>query len=146
MAASIKHQLFFPHPPAAVWEFLTDAGLMELWLMKSDFMPIEGHEFQFRNKPVPQLDFDGIVYCKVLEVVPFKKLSYTWKLGPGDGTINVDSIVRWELKEKDNGTELFLVHGDFAILENTGVFEAMNKGWLDNIHKIAERLNAQQNG
>jgi len=146
MAASIKHQLFFPHPPAAVWEFLTDAGLMELWLMKSDFMPIEGHEFQFRNKPVPQLDFDGIVYCKVLEVVPFKKLSYTWKLGPGDGTINVDSIVRWELKEKDNGTELFLVHGDFTILENTGVFEAMNKGWLDNIHKIAERLNAQQHG
>ena len=146
MAASIKHQLFFPHPPAAVWEFLTDAGLMELWLMKSDFMPIEGHEFQFRNKPVPQLDFDGIVYCKVLEVVPFKKLSYTWKLGPGDGTINVDSIVRWELQEKDNGTELLLVHGNFTVLENAGVFEAMNKGWLDNIHKIAERLNAQQNG
>jgi len=146
MAASIKHQLFFPHPPAAVWEFLTDAGLMELWLMKSDFMPIEGHEFQFRNKPVPQLDFDGIVYCKVLEVVPFKKLSYTWKLGPGDGTINVDSIVRWELQEKDNGTELLLVHGNFTVLENAGVFEAMNKGWLDNIHKIAERLNAQQHG
>ncbi len=146
MAASIKHQLFFQHPPAAVWEFLTDAGLMELWLMKSGFMPIEGHEFQFRSKPVPQLDFDGIVYCKVLEVVPFKKLSYTWKLGPGDGTINVDSIVRWELKEKDNGTELFLVHGDFTILENASVFEAMNKGWLDNIHKIAERLNPQQHG
>jgi len=144
MAAIIKHQLFFPHPPASVWEFLTDARLMELWLMKSNFMPIEGHEFQFRSKPVPQLDFDGIVYCKVLEVVPFKKLSYTWKLGPGDGTINVDSIVNWELKQKDNGTELLLVHGNFTVLENAGVFEAMNQGWLDNIYKIAERLNTQQ--
>ena len=146
MAAKIQHQLFFPHPPTAVWEFLTNAELMELWLMRSDFKPIEGHEFKFVSKPVPQLDFDGIVYCKVLEIVPFKNLSYSWKLGPGDGTINVDSIVRWELIEKDNGTELFLVHGDFTVLENTGVFEAMNKGWLDNINKIAERLNTQQHG
>jgi hypothetical protein len=34
-----------------------------------------------------------------------------------------------------------LEHGNFAILKNTGVFDAMNKGWLENIHKIAENLN-----
>jgi uncharacterized protein YndB with AHSA1/START domain len=141
MAASIKHQLFFPHPPAAVWEYLTNAELMELWLMKSDFQPIEGHEFNFRVNPMPSFDFDGIIYCKVLEIVPFKKLSYSWKLGPGDGTINVDSVVRWELQPKDNGTELILNHGDFAILENLGIFNAMNEGWLKNIHKIADLLN-----
>ena len=141
MAQSIKHQLFFPHPPATVWEYLTNAALMELWLMKSDFQPVEGHEFTFRSRPVPSLDFDGNVYCKVLEIAPLERLSYSWRLGPGDGTINVDSIVRWELQPRDNGTELLLEHGDFVILKNTGVFDAMNKGWLENIHKIAENLN-----
>ncbi len=142
MAASIKHQLFFSHPPKAVWEYLTNAGLMELWLMKNDFIPVEGHEFTFRSKPVPSLDFDGIVYCKVLEIVPFERLSYSWKIGPGDGTTNVDSVVRWQLQPKDNGTELILNHSDFAILKNTGIFDAMKVGWLQNMHKIAEHLNA----
>jgi len=146
MAASIKHQLFFPHPPEAVWEYLTNAGLMELWLMKNDFQPIIGHDFQFRAKPIPSLDWDGILYCKVLEIVPFKRLSYSWKLGPGDGTINLDSVVRWELQPKDKGTELLLHHGDFAILKNIGIFNAMNKGWLENMHKIAEHLNAAGHG
>jgi len=141
MAASIKHELFFPHPPAAVWEYLTNAELMELWLMKSDFQPVLGHEFQFRIGPKPALDFDGIVYCKVLEIVPFKKLSYSWKLGPGDGTLNVDSVVRWELQPKDNGTELILDHGNFVILENMGMFNAMTEGWLSNMRKMAARLN-----
>jgi uncharacterized protein YndB with AHSA1/START domain len=142
MAAHIKHQLFFPHPPAAVWEYLTNADLMELWLMKTNFQPVEGHEFQFRVNPMPSLDFDGIIYCKVLEIIPLKSLSYSWKLGPGDGTINVDSVVRWELHAKDTGTELSLYHGDFAILKNIGIFNAMDKGWLDNMHKILNRLNA----
>jgi uncharacterized protein YndB with AHSA1/START domain len=146
MAASIKHQLFFQHPPEAVWEYLTRADLMDLWLMKSDFQPIVGHEFQFRVKPIPSLDFDGIVFCKVLEIVPFKKLSYSWKLGPGDGTINVDSIVRWELQPKGAGTDLLLDHGDFAILENIGIFNGMNKGWLENMHKIRTRLNETNHG
>ncbi|HZX58470.1 MAG TPA: SRPBCC domain-containing protein [Mucilaginibacter sp.] len=141
MAATIKHQLFFPHPPKAVWEYLTNAELMGLWLMKNDFQPIKGHEFQFRTNPIPGFDFDGIIYCKVLEIVPLKKLSYSWKLGPGDGTVTVDSIVHWELQPTDKGTELLLKHGDFAILKNAGIFEGMNKGWLDNMHKILSRLN-----
>ncbi len=146
MAASIKHQLFFPHPPSAVWEYLTNAELMELWLMKSNFQPIEGHEFQFRINPIPAFDFDGVIYCKVLEIVPLKKLSYSWKLGPGDGTTNVDSIVHWELQEKDNGTELLLIHSDFVILEHMGIFNAMDKGWSDNMNKILDRLNQTTNG
>ncbi|MDB5141496.1 MAG: hypothetical protein JWQ66_209 [Mucilaginibacter sp.] len=141
MATSIKHQLFFPHPPAAVWEYLTSAELMELWLMKNNFQPIVGHEFQFRVNPIPSLDFDGIVYCKVLEIIPYKKLSYSWKSGPGDGTINVDSVVRWELQTTDKGTELLLDHGDFTVLKNIGIFNGMDKGWLENMHKIATRLN-----
>ena len=137
MAASIKHQLFFQHPPRAVWEYLTNAELMELWLMKSDFQPVIGHEFTFRIGRKSSLDFDGIVYCKVLEIVPFKKLSYSWKAGPGNQKITLDSVVIITLTEKDNGTELTLQHNGFTDVNNS-VFAIMDAGWLKNIRKINE--------
>ncbi len=146
MEKSINHQFFFSHPPKAVWEYLTNPELMELWLMKSNFEPVLGHEFQFRIGPKPTLDFDGIVYCKVLEIAPFSKLSHSWKLGPGDGTLNVDSVVKWRLEPKDNGTELVLEHNEFAILENIGMFNAMTDGWLSNIKKMANHLNEKIHG
>ena len=146
MAAHIKHQLFFAHPPQAVWQYLTDPQLMELWLMKSNFEPVVGHEFQFRIGAKPSLNFDGVVYCKVLEVKPFERLSYSWKVGPGDGTFNIDSVVRWELQPKENGTDLLLYHADFEIMQNIGLFNAMNEGWLSNMHKIANHLNAASHG
>ena len=98
MTKSIKHQFFFPHPPETVWEYLTKSELMELWLMKNNFQAIVGHDFQFRTKPISSLDFDGIFYCKVLEIVPFEKLSYSWTSGPGDGQITLDSVVVWKLQ------------------------------------------------
>jgi uncharacterized protein YndB with AHSA1/START domain len=142
MANSVKHQYFFPQSPEMVWEYLTRAELMELWLMPNNFQPIQGQEFQFRVKPIPQLDFDGIVYCKVLEIVPHQKLSYSWKCGPGNGKIELDSIVVWKLIPKDNGTELLLEHTGFKEMENFNMFTAVNDGWFKNIEKIAVLLNA----
>ena len=140
MKQSIKHQFFYPHPPKAVWEYLTNPELMELWLMKNDFKPVVGHEFQFRTNPHPDVEFGGVFYCKVLDVVPFEKLSYSWKGGPADGTTTIDSIVNWELRPKDGGTELFLDHNNFTIMQNLPLFNSMIDGWLRNIHKIAELL------
>jgi uncharacterized protein YndB with AHSA1/START domain len=146
MIKTIKHQFFFPHPAEMVWDYLTKPELMEQWLMKSDFQPIVGLDFQFRTNPVPSLDFDGIFYCKVLEIVPFKRLSYSWKCGPGDGRITLDSVVLWKLEAKDKGTELFLEHSGFTKEENLHMLNALTDGWLKNIHKIAERINKIQHG
>lgn len=146
MTNSINHQFFFPHPPETVWEYLTNPELMELWLMRNDFQPIIGHDFQFKTKPIPSLDFDGIVYCRVLEIVPFKKLSYSWKSGPGDAKITIDSTVVWKLEPKDKGTELFLEHSGFSKTEYLSMFNALTDGWLQNLHKIAKHINAAQHG
>ncbi len=146
MKKSIKHQFSFPHPPEMVWDYLTKPELMELWLMKNDFQPIVGLDFQFRTNPIPSLDFDGIFYCKVLEIVPFKKLSYSWKSGPGDGEITLDSVVVWKLLPTDKGTDIFLEHSGFSNKENLNFYNGLNDGWLKNIHKIANRLNAAQHG
>jgi uncharacterized protein YndB with AHSA1/START domain len=141
MNKSIQQQIFYTHPPKAVWAYLTQPELMVQWLMPNDFHPILGYDFQFTTKPIPSLDLDGIFYCKVLEIVPYKKLSYSWKGGPGDGKISLDSIVVWTLVEKNNGTELQLVHSGFKEIENYSIFMGMTDGWLKNMEKIATLLN-----
>jgi len=146
MTKSIKHQFFFPHPPEIVWEYLTKSELMELWLMKNNFQPIIGVDFQFRTGPIPSLDFDGVFYCRVLELVPFKKLSYSWKSGPGEGKITLDSVVIWQLESTDKGTELFLEHSGFEKKENLDFYNGLMHGWLEKFQKITELLNTAQHG
>jgi uncharacterized protein YndB with AHSA1/START domain len=145
MKKVINHKLFFPQAPSEVWQYLTKPELMELWLMKCNFQPVVGHVFQFSANPAPSIEFDGNVYCTVLKVEPYEKLSYSWKCGPGNGKITVDSVVDWTLIPKDGGTELHLEHGAFNVLENMMMFSAMDKGWQMNISKIYELLNKQKN-
>jgi uncharacterized protein YndB with AHSA1/START domain len=145
MAKIIQHQLFYPNPPQDVWDYLTDPELMVQWLMPSDFLPILGHEFQFKTKANPDIDFDGIFFCKVLEITPLKTLSYSWKFGPGDGTLT-DSVVSWTLNEKDNGTELQLIHRGLAGSETMTIFTMMDEGWLKNMQKILKLLNTTTDG
>ena len=146
MTKSIKHQFFFPHPKETVWEYLTKSELLEQWLMKNNFQPIIGHEFQFRTNPIPSLDFDGICYCKVLEIIPFKKLSYSWKGGPRKGEITLDSVVIWKLVPSEKGTELFLEHSGFEKKENLNFFNGLKHGWTEKLRKIEVLLNELQHG
>ena len=144
MNKSIKHTYFFNHPPTDVWAYLTQPELIEQWLMKNDFEPVVGHQFNFLTKPLPNYDFDGIAYCTVLEVVPPEKLAYTWKGGPGNGVITLDSVVTWTLTVKDNGTELQLEHTGFKEVNNIMMYNAMNDGWLRNMGRIADLLKNRQ--
>ena len=52
-------------PPTEVWRALTEPKLLAQWLMENDIQPIVGHKFNFRAKPMG--DWDGIVYCEILE-------------------------------------------------------------------------------
>lgn len=146
MKKNIRHQFSFSHPPEVVWEYLTKPELMELWLMKNNFQPIVGADFEFRTNPIPSLDFDGICYCRVLEIVPFKKLSYSWKCGPGEGDITLDSVVEWKLNPTEKGTDLFLEHSGFAKEENLAFYNGFNHGWVEKLHKIDQLLNTSQHG
>ncbi len=141
MSKEIRHTIFYAHPPQDVWEYLTKPELIEQWLMKNDFKPTVGHQFQFRSKPMPELDWNGIINCTVLEVMPFKRIAYSWKSDDMNGNTTVESIVEWTLVAKDNGTELQLVHSGFKEV-NIAMFTAMDNGWYQNIHKITDLLKA----
>ncbi len=146
MAKVIKHQYFFSHPIEMVWEYLTTSELMAQWLMKNDFQPVVGHDFQFRTGPIASLDFDGIFHCKVLEIDPLKKLSYSWLSGPGEGKITLESVVTWDLQPKDNGTEVFLDHRGFAKEENLDFYNGLMHGWVEKFQKFDNLLKAAQHG
>jgi len=144
MKKEIKRTWFFNQTPEEVWEYLTKAELIAQWLMKNDFEPVMGHGFHFRSNPIPSLDLDGIFYCKVLDIDPYKKLTYSWKGGPGNGITTFDTVVFWTLEPKDNGTELHLIQNGFKE-ENISIFMAMDGGWFANVQKMIGLLNSKNN-
>jgi uncharacterized protein YndB with AHSA1/START domain len=146
MSKQITHKCFYEQPPQEIWKYLTTSELIAQWLMPNDFVLQPGHEFQFRIRPIPEMEFDGVVYCKVVDIVPFKKLSYTWKTGPGEGKITVDSLVVWTLSKKGEGTELLVEHTGFTDSINISLYTSMNKGWLENMQKITKLLKEAKQG
>jgi hypothetical protein len=55
--------------------------------------------------------------------------------------------VNWTLTEKDNGTELLLIHRGFEGTNNfLSMFNSMEKGWLELIQKLLKVINATANG
>lgn len=136
MKTSIQHQFIFPVPPEEVWEYLTNSDLLAEWLMPNDFKPIVGHKFQFGTKPRYALGFDGRVYCEVLEIIPQKKLVYSWKGGLSKERLLLDTVVIWTLTPCPEGTMLHLEHKGFKGLKNMIPYFIMNNGWA----KIGKRL------
>lgn len=119
-----------PHAPDAIWKALTTAELIGRWLMPNDFVPMVGRRFTFRTRPFG--DWDGVVQCEVLEVVPERRLVYSWKGGSernaGYGGV-LDSVVTWTLTPVAHGTRLRLVHSGFRSPDNDVAFDMMSPGW-----------------
>lgn len=144
METQINNEWIYEQAPNEVWEYLTQPELIALWLMPNNFAPILGHEFEFRTKPIPSLDLDGIMHCKVLEIIPSQKLVYTWKAGPGNGNITLDTIVEWTLEKYGNGTKLVLKHSGFK-KANMAIFTGMTDGWEKNIQKMISHISSNHN-
>ena len=140
MTRDLKVRWFFLHQPKDVWECLTNPEFVSKWLMENDFKPEVGHHFQFHAKALPKMGWDGIVYCEVLEVVPEKRLVYTWKGGPKPGVIGLDTILIWTLEPKQGGTELVLEHKGFKGLKNYLASIFMEKGWKKGIARRFEQM------
>lgn len=136
MQKEIRHQFTFPQPPEVVWEYLTNSELLAQWLVPNDFKPVVGHKFQFGAKPKIKIGFDGRIYCEVLEIIPYKKLVYSWKGGMSKEKPSLDSIVVWTLTPTENGTVLTLEHKGFKGIKNYLAYIIMNRGWV----KIGKRL------
>ncbi|MEP3208299.1 MAG: SRPBCC domain-containing protein [Maribacter sp.] len=131
MKDKIKLERIYDCQIDRVWNALTDAEAMSQWLMPCDIVPIVGHKFQFRTEP--QLGFDGIVNCEIVEVVPKEKLAFTWC----NGKMNTE--VSFQLEPIGNTTKLHLEHSGFSgIFERIFVRQLLSNGWKKKILKQLE--------
>jgi uncharacterized protein YndB with AHSA1/START domain len=104
----------YPHPPARVWQALTDPDLIPRWTSTGrggrpeGFEPVVGNRFRFVAKPVA--GWRGIVDCEVLEVDPPRLLRYTWVGDEGAAP----SFVAYRLTAAGDGTDLVWEHTGFT--------------------------------
>ena len=137
-ARSIVVERLMPHPPEKIWRALTQAHLIEQWLMKNDFEPRLGAPFTFQAKPMG--DWNGIVRCEVTAFDPPRRLAYSWRGGslsnPSHGSA-LDSVVDWVLTPESGGTRVRMEQSGFAP-GNEMAFEAMSSGWPRGLERLEQ--------
>ncbi len=115
-----------------VWKALTDKEEMAQWYFKvDDFKPEVGFNFQFTGGSE---DKQYLHLCEVMEVVPGKKLTHSWRYDGYPG----NSFVTWELEEKDGKTEVTLTHiGLESFPQDLADFARSNfaAGWDEIVNK-----------
>lgn len=96
---------FFNAPVSKIWKAITDKAEMKKWYFDiEEFKPEIGFKFQFvagakDGKPYLHL-------CEITEVIPGKKLTYSWRYDGYPG----NSLVTWELFEMGKNTLIKLTH------------------------------------
>jgi uncharacterized protein YndB with AHSA1/START domain len=112
-------------PAATVWSALTDTAQMKQWYFDvQNFAPVVGQEFSFLAGN------DGkkwLHLCKVKEVVPGKKIAYTWRYDGHPG----DSLVSFELFDEGDKTRMKLTHAGLDTFPAIADFKKDNfmGGW-----------------
>ena len=135
----------FPHAPSIIWDALTSGELMVRWMMPpSGFKPVEGCSFTFQTKRAAP--WDGVIQCRVLEVLPNQRLAYSWKAGHEENVgygSKLDTIVSWTLSEDTEGTRLRLVHSGFELPKNETAFRNMGDGWRTVVPRLRATIDEQ---
>ncbi len=115
----------FNAPIAKVWRAITDVDQMRAWYFDlKEFKPEVGFEFEF------SVEHEGMTYhhlCRVTEVVPQKKIAYTWRYKGEPG----DSLVTLELFAEDDNTRVKLTHAGIETFPKTPAYARKNfeSGW-----------------
>src|SRR5205809_763202 len=112
-------------PVARVWKALTDVDQMREWYFDlKEFKPEVGFEFEF------VVEHEGNRYhhlCRVTDVVPQKKIAYTWRYKDAPG----DSLVTIELFSEGDQTQLKLAPTGIDTFPKTAAYarKRFEAGW-----------------
>jgi uncharacterized protein YndB with AHSA1/START domain len=112
-------------PVGRVWAALTEVDQMREWYFDlKEFIPRVGFEFEF------VVEHEGNRYhhlCRITEVIPERKISYTWRYQGDPG----NSLVMFELFPDGNKTRLKLTHTGIETFPKTPAYARKNfeTGW-----------------
>ena len=125
LTEAIIVERIFNAPVGRVWTALTDVNEMRQWYFDlKEFKPEIGFEFEF------VVEHEGNSYhhlCKVTEVIPQKKIAYTWRYKGEPG----ESLVTFELFPDGDKTRLKLTHTGIETFPKTPAYarENFETGW-----------------
>ena len=112
-------------PISKVWKAITDKEEMKQWYFDlAEFQPELGFKFQFIGGTE---DNQYLHLCEIIEVIPKKKLTYSWRYDGYEG----NSFVTFELFEEGDETRLKLTHRGLESFPNNPDFARKNfeMGW-----------------
>jgi len=136
LAEAVILERTFDAPVARVWKALTDVDQMRVWYFDlTEFKPQIGFEFEF------VVEHEGNTYhhlCKITEVIPEKKIAYTWRYKGEVG----DSLVTFELFGEGDRTRLKLTHSGIETFPKTPAYARKNfeAGWTEIIGSELKRF------
>jgi len=104
--------------------------------MRNNFTGTLRKEFQFFAQPSD--DWDGRVFCSLVEFQPPAKIAFTWDAN----NIGGETLVTIELTAQDDSTRIKLVHANFenASRDVRPIVERHVAGWEDHLRVLAIQL------
>jgi uncharacterized protein YndB with AHSA1/START domain len=127
VAEPVVFERTYNAPIAKVWKAITSKEDMKHWYFDiAEFKPEVGFEFSFVGGEEGGEQY--VHLCKVLEVIPQKRLKYSWRYQGYEG----NSFVTWELfSEGKSKTRVKLTHEGLETFPKTKDFarECFVEGW-----------------
>lgn len=133
MARSFEQVVEVAHPVGQVWRALTEPDLMGLWVMNfgqdedevtTDFRPVAGAPYRLDAAPK---GWRGYVVGQVLEVVPRKRLAYTWAHSAYQDAN--PARVEFTLEPTPKGTRVRMVQAGFPGVKGWFSLKGAQMGW-----------------
>ena len=111
----------------SVWSAITKKELMKIWYFDlKEFKANVGFKFDFIGGPENGIQYKHL--CEITEVIPEKKLTYSWRYEGYEGI----SYVTFELFDENENTKLILTHtgiGSFPSTNPDFAITNFEEGW-----------------
>jgi uncharacterized protein YndB with AHSA1/START domain len=134
----VDRRVFIDAPPHEVYELLTDAELLVEWMA-----PVAQADRRVGGTITWTHANGDTVAGKFLELVPFRRIvfSYGWDradvgVPPGSTTVEI------ELRPRDGGTELHLIHRGLT----AQMADAHNGGWTNYLARLTAAAEGRDPG
>ncbi len=132
MRLDVSIEELFAAPIERVWQALTDAAMIERWLMStSGFEARVGARFSLGEGP--RADCSGHVECEVLELSPPRRMVWSWRAAEDPATTRL--LI--ELEPSEQGTRLTLRHTGEA---DERTVRSTTGGWTEKLRALDELL------
>jgi uncharacterized protein YndB with AHSA1/START domain len=127
---TVRLERVYASGPSAVWRALVTPELLAAWWAPGDIRAEVGHLFHLDMGPW------GKQPCEVLEVLPEKKLVFSFAKG------TLDTTLTFTLEAEGTGTRLVLEHAGFDLDSPLAkrAFEGMKSGWPGVLERLVPVL------